>query len=56
MQVLFKIAEIIDDAVEQGIILREIDVLSQIKGDHMVQLVDMFRTANNLYIFKYGIL
>ena len=31
--------------------MREIDVLRQIKGSHIVQLLDVKRTPNNLYIF-----
>lgn len=36
---------------DQDIFLREIEVLSQIKGNHVVQLLDAKRTANNIYIF-----
>lgn len=31
--------------------MREIEVLRQIKGDHIVHLLDVKRTPNNLYIF-----
>lgn len=46
-----KITDIIDDATEREMVLREIEVLRQIEGEHLVQLVDLYRTANNLYIF-----
>jgi serine/threonine protein kinase len=35
----------------QTLFLREIDVLRQLKGNHIVQLVDCKRTTNHLYIF-----
>ena len=34
-----------------NLVLREIDVLSQLKGEHVVTLLDVKRTVNNLYIF-----
>lgn len=46
-----KIVDLLDDDIEREAILREIQVLRQIKGDHVVQLVDVCRTVNHLYIF-----
>lgn len=36
---------------EMNLFMREIDVLRQIKGEHVAQLLDVKTTVNNLYIF-----
>jgi len=36
---------------QYGLFLREINILRQLEGDHIVQLLDVRRTTNNIYIF-----
>jgi len=44
-------AKLLESEDQYNLFMREIDVLRQIKGDHIVQLLDVKRTPNNLYIF-----
>ena len=44
-------AKLLESEDQYNLFMREIDVLRQIKGNHIVQLLDVKRTPNNLYIF-----
>lgn len=44
-------AKLLESEDQYNLFMREIDVLRQIKGQHIVQLLDVKRTPNNLYIF-----
>jgi serine/threonine protein kinase len=44
-------AKLLESEEQYNLFMREIEVLRQIKGSHIVQLIDVKRTPNNLYIF-----
>lgn len=44
-------AKLLESEDQYNLFMREIEVLRQIKGSHIVQLIDVKRTPNNLYIF-----
>jgi len=44
-------AKLLESEDQYNLFMREIDVLRQVKGEHIVQLLDVKRTPNNLYIF-----
>jgi len=48
---MIPLASIADDDYAYNLLMREIDVLRQLKGDHVVSLLNVKRTVNNLYIF-----
>lgn len=43
--------KLLESEDQYNLFMREIEVLRQIKGQHIVQLLDVKRTPNNLYIF-----
>jgi calcium-dependent protein kinase len=45
------IAALLADEVQKRLFLREIETLRKIKGEHVVQLLDVFQTKSSLYIF-----
>jgi serine/threonine protein kinase len=44
-------AKLLESDEQYNLFMREVEVLRQIKGNHIVQLIDVKRTPNNLYIF-----
>lgn len=44
-------AKLLESEEQYNLFMREVEVLRQIKGNHIVQLIDVKRTPNNLYIF-----
>lgn len=44
-------AKLLESEDQYNLFMREVEVLRQIKGNHIVQLIDVKRTPNNLYIF-----
>lgn len=44
-------AKLLESEDQYNLFMREIEVLRQIRGNHIVQLIDVKRTPNNLYIF-----
>ena len=43
--------KLLESEEQYNLFMREINVLREIKGDHIVRLLDVKRTTNNLYIF-----
>jgi serine/threonine-protein kinase ULK/ATG1 len=43
--------KLLESEEQYKLLMREIEILRQIKGEHVVQLIDAKRTSNNLYIF-----
>jgi serine/threonine protein kinase len=44
-------AKLLESEDQYNLFMREINVLREIKGEHIVRLLDVKRTTNNLYIF-----
>jgi Serine/threonine protein kinase len=44
-------SKLLESEEQYNLFMREIEVLRKIKGEHIVQLIDVKRTTNNLYIF-----